>query len=85
MAQIPDLAHADGTTKPLPVSAYVVIIDRNEAAINSNTLSFIIENKSSLKFLYITLFFFYKTLSNGQCGIDSSQEHNINNGFECIR
>jgi hypothetical protein len=32
IAQIPDFAHADGTTKPLPVSAYVVIIDKNEAA-----------------------------------------------------
>ena len=32
IAQIPDLAQADGTTKPLPVSAYVVIIDKKEAA-----------------------------------------------------
>jgi hypothetical protein len=30
---MPDLAQADGNTKPEPVSAYVVIIERNDAAI----------------------------------------------------
>ena len=33
IATMPDLAQADGNTKPEPVSAYVVIIERNDAAI----------------------------------------------------
>jgi hypothetical protein len=33
IATMPDLAQADGSTKPEPVSAYVVIIERNDAAI----------------------------------------------------
>lgn len=33
IATIPDLAQALGKTNPEPVSAYVVIIERNEAAL----------------------------------------------------
>ncbi len=65
---MPDLAQADGNTKPEPVSAYVVIIERNDAAIFKINFLWILFLFLIFKLVY-TLIFFNQSFSNDKCCI----------------
>lgn len=65
---MPDLAQADGNTKPEPVSAYVVIIERNDAAIFKINFLWILFLFLIFKLVY-TFIFFNQSFSNYKCCI----------------
>lgn len=69
MATTPALAQADGRTNPEPVSAYVVIIERNEAPLNSliKIKSWHLKSKDLISIQ--TFSFLYQSFSDGQRGI----------------